>query len=326
MKRTRLVTLGILTLVSLVAPSVARGQEDATLVVNHIANAYTLNANITYRTVSNWEAKLDVLQPRGLSAPNPTLIFFHGGGWTGGTKESATFTVLPYLQKGWSVVNVEYRLTDVALAPAAVEDARCALRWVYKNAKQYNFDVTKIVTTGQSAGGHLALMAAMAPDSAGFDNTCAGDRAGGSNPPGPVNIEPLKVAAVVDWYGISDVNELLAGPNRRSYAVAWLGAMLNREEIAKMVSPLTHIRSGIPPILSVHGDADPTVPYSQKQVFHAALAKAGLPHEFVTVASGRHGGFTDAEQIKNYAAIWAFLARHNISPAPGAPKPIPPTQ
>ena len=156
-------TIAVLLLVLFGAPETARSQNDATATINHIANAYTLVPNITYRTVSNWEAKLDVIQPRGLTTPNPTLIYYHGGGWTAGTKESATISLLPYLQLGWTVVNVEYRLTDVALAPAAVEDSRCALRWVYKNAMQYNFDKKRIVTTGNSAGGHLALVTGMLP-------------------------------------------------------------------------------------------------------------------------------------------------------------------
>ena len=290
----------------------AQAQNDSTGTIIHIANAFTVVPNITYRTVSNWEAKLDVIQPRGLTAPNPTLIYYHGGGWTAGTKESVTLSLLPYLQMGWSVVNVEYRLTDVALAPAAVEDSRCALRWVYKNAKQYNFDTNKIVTSGTSAGGHLALIAGMVPASAGFDNTCAGDRSGGSNAPGPNNTQELKVAAIIDWFGISDVSELLSGPNMKSYAVAWLGAMLNRQEIARQVSPINYVRTGIPPIISVHGDADPTVPYTQKQQFHRALDQIGATHELVTVPGGRHGGFTDAEQMSNFAAIRTFLTKHNV--------------
>src|SRR5207245_11201068 len=101
------------------------------------------------------------------------------GELTTGNKEGRVFSVLPYLQMGWTVVNVEYRMTNVALAPAAVEDTRCALRWVYRNAKQYNFDTTRIITTGDSAGGHLSLITGMLPMSAGFDNTCPGDRSGG---------------------------------------------------------------------------------------------------------------------------------------------------
>jgi acetyl esterase/lipase len=109
---------------------------------------------------------------------------------------------LPYLETGWSVVNVEYRLARVSLAPAAVEDCRCALRWVIRNAKQYNFDTNKIVVTGHSAGGHLALTTGILPASAGLDRQCPGN-------------EELKVAAIVNWFGITDVVDLLDGATSR---------------------------------------------------------------------------------------------------------------
>jgi dipeptidyl aminopeptidase/acylaminoacyl peptidase len=152
----------------------------------------------------------------------------------------------------------------------------------------------------------------MVPASAGFDNTCPGDRTGGASNAGPTNNDELKVAAIVDWYGITDVSELLGGSNMRTFAVAWLGLLPNRVELAKQLSPLTYVRAGIPPIISVHGDADPTVPYTQKQRLHEALDKAGLPHELVTIPNGKHGGFTDAENLKAYTAIRAFLAKHNL--------------
>ena len=72
-----------------------------------------------------------------------------------------------------------------------------------------------------------------------------------------------KVAAIINWYGITDVNDMLSGPNARAYAVQWLGSPPNREAIAKSVSPLTYVRADLPPILSIQGDADPIVPYSQ---------------------------------------------------------------
>ena len=75
--------------------------------------------------------------------------------------------LLPYLEMGWSVVNVSYRLGPVSLAPAAVEDCLCALRWVIRNAEQYNFDPARIVVMGSSAGGHLSLTTGMVPASAG---------------------------------------------------------------------------------------------------------------------------------------------------------------
>jgi acetyl esterase/lipase len=265
----------------------------------HIFGSYRVVPNITYLTANNWDAKLDVYQSREATGATPTLVYFHGGGWTGGSKEGSSLTFLPFLEMGWNVVNVEYRLARVSLAPAAVQDALCALRWVYRNAKDYNIDTNRIVTMGNSAGGHLALTTGMIPASAALDSLCPGT-------------EELKVAAIVNWYGITDVNELLAGPNTKVYAVTWLGGMMNRDEVAKRVSPLTYVRPGVPPIISIQGDADPTVPYSQNVRLHQALEKAGIRHQLVTIAGGRHGGFTDAEMMTAYEAIRAFLERDNI--------------
>ena len=264
-----------------------------------IAAPYRVVPNITYLTANNFDAKLDVYSRTDVTTPQPTLIWIHGGGWTGGNKEGATLSLLPYMEMGWNVVNVEYRLARVSLAPAAVEDCLCALRWVIRNAKQYGFDTNKLVVSGGSAGGHLALTTAMIPASAGMDRQCPG-------------AEELKVAAVVDWYGITDVADLLDGANMRTYAVQWMGSMPNRVEIARRVSPLTYVRAGLPPIISIQGDADPVVPYSHSVRLQEALKKAGVDGELVTIPAGKHGGFTRAENQKAYSAIKAFLAKHGL--------------
>lgn len=289
-----------LSAVLALTPSVSHAQSgDAFAKALHVYGSYRVVPNVTYLTANNWDAKLDVYQSRDATTPNPTLIYFHGGGWIAGSKEASSLTFLPFLDMGWNVVNVEYRLAKVSLAPAAVEDALCALRWVYRNGKQYNVDTNRLVLMGNSAGGHLALTTGMIPASASLDNLCPGN-------------EELKVAAIINWYGITDVNELLAGPNVRNYAVAWLGGMSNREEIAKRVSPLTYVRAGLPPIISIQGDADPTVPYPQNVRLHQALDKAGVRNEFVTIPGGKHGGFSDAENAKAYAEIRGFLDKLNI--------------
>ena len=160
---------------------------------------------MTYLIAGGVDLKLDLYRPRVTSpTATPTLIYFHGGGWTSGSKDADALRALPYLEMGWAVVNVEYRLADVAHAPAAVEDCRCALRWVYRNAEAYNFDVEKIVVTGVSAGGHLALTTGMLPESAGLDRQCPGDRNRRWST-GTTSTEPLKVAAIINWSGITDV-------------------------------------------------------------------------------------------------------------------------
>jgi acetyl esterase/lipase len=266
-----------------------------------LEHSYRIVPNVTYLTASNFEAKVDLFVTRTPDKPLPTMVYIHGGGWTGGTKESRNVAVLPYLDMGMNVVNVEYRLARVAQAPAAVEDCRCALRWIIQNAKQYGIDVNRIVVSGESAGGHLALTTGMLPASAGLDRQC----------PGPDN---LKVAAIVNWYGISDVNELLDGPNMKTYAVAWLGSATDREQIAKRVSPLTYVRAGLPPIFTIHGDADPTVPYTQSVRLHKALTDAGVANELMTIPGGKHGfDCCNLTQRTNaYTKIREFLTKHHV--------------
>lgn len=288
------VVLTFVLALTIAPPLRAQATTDPAEMAIDISRDYQITPNITYLTANNWEAKLDVYRRRDAASPNRTLIYIHGGGWTGGSKEQSALTFLPFLQMGWNVVNVEYRLARVSLAPAAVEDCLCALRWVIRNAKQHNIDTSRLVVTGNSAGAHLALTTAMTPASVGLDRQCPGT-------------EELKVAAVINWYGITDVVDLLDGPNMKTYAVTWLSSMTDREEVARRVSPLTYVRSGLPPILTIHGDADPTVPYQHGVRLRDALDKARVPNRLVTVPGGRHGGFSQPEMVKIYSEIRQFL-------------------
>jgi acetyl esterase/lipase len=266
---------------------------------------YQVLSNLTYLTVNGHESRLDVLRRRDDPGPHPALIYIHGGGWVSGFKEDALTFTMPWIEMGWNVVSVEYRLAAVARAPGAVEDCLCALRWVVANADHYQIDPTRIVTMGDSAGGHLALMTGMTPANAGLDGPCnpAGDR-------------PLpKVAAIVNWYGITDVPDILSGPNRKPYAVDWLSGVPDQEGMARKVSPLTWVRSGLPPIITIHGDSDPTVPYSQSVLMHEALDAAQVPNVLVTIPGGGHGGFSAEEQRRAYAAIRRFLAGYGLPTA-----------
>lgn len=289
-------------------PAFGAAQEAApdTLAVD-LQLRYRVAANVTYLTANGMDLKLDVYTPRSTNLPpNATIVFIHGGGWVQGNKDGATLTLLPYLAMGLSVVNVQYRLARVSPAPAAVEDCRCALRWVVRNAKTYNLDPNRIVIAGPSAGGHLALTTGMLGASSEFDRPCAG-----------APVEP-KVAAIVNWFGITDVADLLDGPNKKPfpenwpYAVEWLGNAPNRDDLARRVSPLTYVRPGLPPILTIHGDKDPLVPYQHAVRLHEALKKAGVPNEFLTIPGGSHGNFTREETLKAYAAIRVFLTKHGV--------------
>jgi acetyl esterase/lipase len=268
---------------------------------------YTVTPDVVYGVQNNYPLKMDVWRNSKASGPVPTLMYIHGGGWIYGDRTGAFIELFPYFQRGWNIVNVEYRMAPVSLAPAAVEDCRCALKWVIRNAKQYGLDITRIVLTGHSAGGHLSLTTGMLTPDAGLDVACPGD-------------EILKVAAIINWFGISDVNDVMQGPNKKNYAEEWLGNLANKSEIAKRTSPLTYVAKDNPPTISIHGDLDNVVPYQHSVRLHEALTQAGVPNQLVTIKGGGHGNFTDEETLQAYDQIWAFLDVHlPKAPAPAAP-------
>ena len=285
---------------------IARGQTElsdvATWAVD-LGRDYSIIPNITYSTANNYDCKLDAYVRKGTGGPTPTVIHIHGGGWVAGRKETAILGLLPYFEMGFSVVNVEYRLAQVSLAPAAVEDCRLALRWVFKNAKEYGFDTTRIVVTGGSAGGHLSLMTGMLTPEAGFDAPTGWEQRMAA---------PPRVAALINWYGITDVADLLSGPNRQEYAVSWLGSQSDRAGIAERVSPLSYIKKDLPPILTIHGTEDKLVPYDHAVRLHKGLDGVGVPNRLITIPEGGHGGFNREQNREIYGEIRAFLTEQGI--------------
>lgn len=261
-------------------------------------DGFAAQLNVVYINVNGWEGKVDLSLPPKTNKPTPVVINIHGGGWKNGVKESqGGFST--FFKAGFAVANIEYRLTGQASAPAAVEDTRCALIYLIKNAVALNIDVNKIIIMGGSAGGHLALMAGLLANDHRFDKNCPG-------------VENIKVAAIIDKYGITDVWDWAYGPNLTSKsATQWLGDKAKDEAFAKSVSPIHYITKNSPPVFIVHGDADPTVPYQQSVDLHKKLVEAGVKTEFITVPGGLHGKFDKEKNSEINKAILKFIAELN---------------
>lgn len=276
------------------------------------------------------------------SKPTPVVVQFHGGGWIRGDRPSSYRSFGAFFAAGMSVVTVEYRNAKDAPAPAAVQDVRCALAWVKKNAVKYNLDPDKVVTYGGSAGGHLALMAAYAP--ASFD------------PPGCTD-QPT-VVAVLDFYGASNVVDSLTYRGSSDFTHQWMGTQLRLPdepetpvsgtaptsapsanvggnpdgmpvqrrrsiprwpepdaktlELAKSVSPITYIRPGLPPTFIVNGDHDMTYHPTQSSQLKTALDAAGVPNGQDLVIGGGHGNFSHEESEKAMLLCLRFLKAHGV--------------
>jgi acetyl esterase/lipase len=272
----------------------AQTSSDSTIKPVDYPNGYTAQLDVVYTKVNGWEGKVDLYLPPKTNKPSAVVINIHGGGWNHGVKESQSgFST--FFKAGFAVANIEYRLTSQATAPAAVEDTRCALIYLIKNAKDLNIDVNKIIIMGGSAGGHLALMGGLLANNHLFDNNCAGT-------------ENIKVAAIIDKYGITDVWDWAYGKNLTSKsATNWLGTKAKDEAFAKSVSPINYITKNSPPIFIVHGDADPTVPYQQSVALHKKLVELGVKTEFISVPGGLHGKFEKEKNSEINKAIIKFI-------------------
>jgi acetyl esterase/lipase len=255
---------------------------------------YQMEANIRYDKYA--ETVLDILQPSAPALGNrPGIIVIHGGGWIQGNKESMFDRYcLPFIRHGLVVANVEYRLARAAPAPAAVSDVLQAAQWFHDHAAKYRVDPNRILVTGESAGGHLALMVGMTPASADLGPT-------------------VKIAGVIDFFGIADVADQLAGPNARDYAAQWIPERQpDRMELSRRMSPATYVRRGLPPILALHGDADQLVPYQQSVNLIKAIKSAGGDGQLITVPGGKHG-FTPQEMDELWPEIFKWLQKRKIT-------------
>ncbi|MEI6554515.1 MAG: alpha/beta hydrolase [Paludibacter sp.] len=257
--------------------------------------AYPSNYNglldVVYKNVNSTNCRMDIYYPTDAVKPVPVVINMHGGGWVSGAKEEqGGFNM--YFNQGWAVANVEYRMRNEILAPAAVEDVRGAMQYLLNHADELHIDRTKIVFQGGSAGGHLALTGGYLQNNRIYDNDCQ-QYAG-----------TIKVMAVIDKYGAAD---LMTFAPVYSGMVAWLGSRYTDSVFVKSLSPYEMIDINTPPTYIIHGDADPTIPYTQSVRLQAKLQAAGVKNKFLTVPGGGHGGFPDAYNTQMETEVIAFL-------------------
>jgi acetyl esterase/lipase len=281
-----------------------------------IPDRYEVHSNITYVVSGNYSVKLDLHRPVQRVSKLPTLLYFHGGGWMGDfTKDRLNIVkCLPFLELGWAVVNADYRPSSVATAPAAVEDGLQALRWVFRNAARYDLDLDRLVLMGHSAGGHLALTTGMIPlQPTGLGAPAELEDMYGPTPHKTNSPTPCaQPAAIINWFGITDVADLIAGPNDQGYAIKWIGNAANRVELARSVSPLTYVRADVPAVISIHGVDDCSVPHHHAIRLHESLQQVGVENKLVSIPGAGHGGFDLASTTEAYEQIFAFLASLGI--------------
>jgi acetyl esterase/lipase len=228
--------------------------------------------------------KLDLYLPEKAGGPLPLIIWVHGGGWQNGSKDGCPPLRGGYIERGYAVASINYRLSGHAVFPAQIEDCKAAIRWLRAHAKEYGLDAKRFGVWGSSAGGHLVALLGTSGEVKEFDVGAHLDQSS-------------RVQAVCDYYGPTDFTVFVSTPGYERHATADApeakligGAVLENKAKAARVNPITYVSKDDPPFLIVHGDQDPTVPINQSQLLFEALKKTGVSAHFHTIHGAGHGG------------------------------------
>ncbi|MCC2600168.1 alpha/beta hydrolase [Sphingobacterium sp. FBM7-1] len=260
--------------------------------VTHPAN-FSKKLNVEYAKVNDWVGLVDIYFNATNPSPTPIVINIHGGGWNKGSKETQR-GFGSWFKNDIAVANMGYRLSQIAPAPAAIEDVRAVIAYVKYHAKELNIDPNKVIIMGGSAGGHLALMGGLLGNDKRFDKNC-------------LPVEDMRVAAVIDKYGITEVKAW-----KSKSAQQWLGENHQSNKFIASVSPISYVNENTPPIFIVHGDADPIVPIEMSYDLQKKLDGAKVYHELYVVKDGLHGKFPKEENQEISKRIMLFIKKLNI--------------
>ncbi|TNE47104.1 MAG: hypothetical protein EP343_21430 [Deltaproteobacteria bacterium] len=249
---------------------------------NPASDSFQVKRDLVFATMDGQKQELDVAWPK-TPGPHPLVVMIHGGSWRAGDKDSYKNTILWLTGMGYAAATINYRLANAPknVFPAAVQDVRCAIRWLRANAQSYRIDPKRVAVVGFSAGAHLAAMLGTADNVKGLDS-----------PDCPVTSPSVKVQAVVSYSGIYELttSSLSTGkPDPR--VVNFLGqAPKDNLATAKLASPLYHLDKNDPPTLMHHGDADTVVPVQAARLYKIALESIPLAHRYIEIKGGTHTG------------------------------------
>ncbi|WP_150307438.1 alpha/beta hydrolase [Planctomonas psychrotolerans] len=263
-----------------------------------VPHGATAHLGLTYAIAEGYrELGMDVYVPSGRTTPVPCVVWIRGGAWLSGDRRyfpdiwppGAVLDTL--ISRGYAVATIDYRHSREASFPAQLHDVKSAVRYLRHFAGELGIDPLRLAAWGESAGGHLAALVGLVSGRL--------DLEGEEGVPGTDS----GVAAVIDWYGLSDMTimppfhdpaELAAsGLDPAEYPEEPLDTVLagiaDRNAAERDLSPVTHVSASAPPFLVVHGEADALVPLSQSELLRDRLRAAGSRVEYSAVPGADHG-------------------------------------
>jgi acetyl esterase/lipase len=256
--------------------------------------AVPIEKNIVFGKGGSTDLHLDIYRPPSGTEKRMATIHIHGGGFTGGSKDTLVERVPPYAARGYVAIAVQYRLAGDAKWPSQIEDVKAAIRWTRANAKSLGVDPERIAVVGHSAGGHLALFAAGTPNRPEFE--------GKGGTPGV----STQVVACCAYYPATEItprpdgtanNLLAAGSDAAAHRAA---------------SPVSYITKDFPPTVIFHGTADTTIPLESSERLFKQLRDAKVPVEFHAIEGVPHVFDSNKEYAEAAAALADFFIDRHV--------------
>lgn len=263
--------------------------------------AQSTTTDIEYARVGDKMLTLDLHLPGEPKAP--LVVYVHGGAWRAGSKSDVP--IAPLLAHGFAIASVDYRLSTESPFPAQVHDIKAAIRFLRGKAELFHLNAACIAIIGSSAGGHLAALVGVTNGVKELEGA-VGDHLTQSS----------DVQCIVSYYGASNLQTILAqstdfGRRMRVPALKLLlgGTPDEKPELARLASPVAHIDQADPPLLLIHGTADPQMPPEQSDELAKAYRAQHREITLVPMINSKHGGseFYDDDRTKTVAT---FLKRH----------------
>jgi len=254
------------------------------------SDGVTTEKDVAFGKGGDLELKLDIYRPPKGKEKRMATIHFHGGGFTGGSKDTLNERIRPYAALGYTAIAAQYRLAGQAGFPALVHDAKAAIRWVRANARNLNVEPNRIAVVGYSAGGYHALFTAGTGDRPEWEGS--GGNAGVST----------KVAICLAYYPATNVpgNMMPAG---------------STDEARRAANATTHIAAGFPPTAIFHGFKDTTIPIDSSLRLVQQFRDVNVPVEFHGIEGAPHAFDSNAELAVAAAQLAdIFMDRHVVNP------------
>lgn len=304
----KLFSLLVLLLFSL--PASGEDQIDRTKVKPDMTEGIHVDGSSIFNYVDEKKRRrlsLDVYRPATGEGPYPAIVMYFGGGWQNGRPALFAPLAQALAQRGYVCIVPEYRLSGEAPFPAAIHDAKAAIRWTRKNAKRLSVDPGRIATMGGSAGGHLSGFMGASNGIERFEGDGEHQDASSEVQASVVMCGPMDMLSG----GVADRAKAGAKTEVGDAILDFMGGVVPSADpdLYREASPLTHLSKASPPMLFIDGENDrPKLRYPD---FWKKMDELGIPHEFVLMPDAPHPFWVMREWFDpTVEAVDGFLKKH----------------